>query len=704
MRSLRLLRRAAPLLAGPQQLTPALGRARWLCEKAAPSAAAASSRLRANSGEETYSFESDTRKVLDIVTHSLYSEREIFLRELVSNATDALEKHRLTSLAASADPGKLEVRVTTDELGRTLTLEDSGCGFTREALVEQLGTIARSGTAAFSAPGGSSLIGKFGVGFYSAFMVADRVELFTRAAGGEPLVWRSSGGDSYTIAAASPDQTPARGTRVLLHLKSDAAASELSTREGVARVLRKHSSFLPHPLLLDGEVVNNAPALWAQPARDVSEAQHAAFYDSLPGSRGRPAFHLHYSTDAPLEMQVLLYIPSVADSELLNERKPDESGVALYCRRVLIQPSARGLLPDYLRFVRGVVDCSDVPLNIGREALQDASVVRRLNAALSARVLKFLLDMAKKKPREYEAWFSSAGGAFIKEGVCAEGDAKRKVNLAKLLRYESTAQPAGSYTSLEAVAARAAARAGEAAPLPPLYYAVGHSRAAAEASPYMEAFKSRGLEVLLMYRPSDEIVMRMLGSFEGHACVNVEEADVSSLPAAAAEPAAPDQPAAASLSEAQMAELVGWLGGVLKDKVSAVRASARLSDSPALLTGHMPESLRRLQEAAAARGDGGQTAQAAQLYRPLGSLELNPRHPLVVRLAAAARDPGQKEVAELVAEQTLDLARLAAGAVDDPRSLMTRLTRLCQAALGPEAAGAAAVAGPPEPSPKVTEG
>jgi len=737
-----MLRRAVQLV--PQAPPPmASGLRRWRGDSTAPSASAAA--------HETFNFTSDTHRVLELVTNSLYSEarrgsrpgtlrrrtaavdetgagrlrrrrarvtlsrrplqKEIFLRELVSNAVDALEKQRIASLSSSSDPGTLQVLVRTDGLlGGTLSVEDSGCGFTREQLVEHLGTIARSGTDAFRAQQGGTgakpgLIGRFGVGFYSVFMVAGKVEVFTRAADGEPLLWRSDGRGSYTIGPAADGDTPPRGTRVVLHLRPDVVSgSDLGTPSGVARVLRKHSSFVPHPVLLDGELMNGTPALWAQSPKDVSDDTYGAFYASLPGAIGRPTFRLHYSADSPLQFHALLFLPSEADADLFGPNRHEEaSSVALYSNRVLIQAAARGLLPSYLRFVRGVVDCGDVPLNIGRESLQDAAVVRRLNAALTARLLRFLAEMAEKRPADYSAWYSDVGGSFIKEGVCAEQDTGHKTSLAKLLRYESTAAPAGQVTSLPALLARAAAQAAppaDASAPPPrraIYYIVAHSRVAAEGSPYLESFRGRGLEVLLLYRPADEIVMRMLANFDGADCLNVEEADLSHLPplpstpadavdAASASSGGPGAAATAGLNAEQMAALSSWLlsadgGGVLAGKVQSVRSSVRLSDSPALLSGHLPESLRRLQQAMQARvGDGG-AQQLAPPSQPLPVLELNPKHELVARLAAAARDPAQAALAAEVAMQTLDLARLAAGQIDDPSTMVARLTRICTAAL-----------------------
>ena len=621
------------------------------------------------------------------MTHSLYTEREVFLRELVSNACDALEKARLSALGSGGDAGALEVRITTGP-GNTLSVEDTGCGMTKAELQSHLGVIARSGTQEFAAAQGASsssaLIGRFGVGFYSAFMVADKVDVYSRSADGPPLHWSSDGSGTYTIAACADDQAPRRGTRIVLHLKPDVAGEGMLTSgEGVREVLTKHSAFVPHPVLVDGQRLNMLPAVWTMRPGEVTEEQHTQMYRSLGGT-DTPPFKLHFSADAPLSLSALLYVPS-RSGELLGfntgEDSIDSTGISLYCRKVLIQRNAPGLVPRYLRFLRGVVDCEDVPLNIGREALQDAGIVRRLNAALGGRVLKLLGDTATKDGPAYDNWFVTGGmGMFIREGVCTETDPIRRQQLAKLLRYETTALPPGQLTGLEGAIARTKERGGGDS-LKAVYYAVSPTRDRDIASPYLEAFTSRGVEVLLSYLPGDEVVFKMLGQLEGYSLVNVEEADTSQLPPLVepAENAKSSDPGAATLSEAEMATLCEWLlKGPLAGKVSAVKASTRLTESAAVLTGHMPESLRRLQ----AMTSGSKTG-ASSGFGVSTTLELNPGSALVRRLAAAAADADaeRQALARMVAEQVLDTARMAAGDIDDPRRMLKRLSDICAAAL-----------------------
>ena len=657
------------------------------CAAVAPRSFAAGGAEGASAAEETFEFRSETRRVLDIVTNSLYTERDIFLRELVSNSCDALEKARLAAMSAGSEQtGPLDIRITTG--AGTLTIEDSGCGMTREELIANLGTIARSGTAEFVAKAGSvdsaSLIGRFGVGFYAAFMVASRAEVFTRAAGGEPLVWRSDGGGAFTIARAAEADAPARGTKVVLHLKDDVAASgAYGSAPAVEAILKRHSAFVPHPVFLDGARVNTLPAVWALRPAEVTEEQHTDFFRHLAGaSSPAPAFRMHFATDSPLALNALLYFPARNDELSMSagmERLPP--GVSLYCRKVLIMRDAPNLLPQYLRFLKGVVDCEDLPLNISRETLQDSAIVRRLRELLTTRALKFLADAAKKDPAGFERWHASMNG-FIKEGICSDADDARKEALAKLLRHESSALPRGELTSLEAALERASARLeagdGDKKKDKKIYYLVAQSREAAESSPYLEAFAARNIEVLLLFTPADEIVMKMMGGFQGAALVSAQEADLSSeAPPPASEGG--EQP----LSPAEMDTLCAWMhDGVLAGQVAGVRASERLTDSAAVLTGHMPEALRKLQMAAAGRMD---PAAAAALMSGMntGWLELNPKHPLIKRLAAAAADgdADKAATAKLVAAQLADSARIAAGAMDDPRAMLKRLADLSLAAL-----------------------
>jgi len=682
-----------PRLLAAQPLSTAAAAARaWAPLRAAAAAPRcfASGAAAEDDGSETFEFRSETRRVLDIVTNSLYTERDIFLRELVSNSCDALEKVRLRALQDGAEPGPLDVRIST--AAGTLTIEDSGCGMTREELIANLGTIARSGTAEFVAAasakaGGaagdsSSLIGRFGVGFYACFMVSSRAEVFTRAEGGEPLVWRSDGGGAFSIARASEAEAPARGTRVVLHLKDDVAASgAYSSAAGVEEILKRHSAFVPHPVFLDGARVNALPAVWSLRPAEVTDEQHDSFFAHLAGlGAPPPAFRMHFSTDSPLSLNALLYFPSRNDEMMLSggmERQPP--GVSLYCRKVLIMRDAPGLLPQYLRFLKGVVDCEDLPLNISRETLQDTAIVRRLRDLITTRALKFLADAAKRDPAAFEAWHAVMNN-YIKEGLCsdAQGDERRKEALAKLLRYESSALPRGELTALEPALQRATERLNGAEKAKKVYYLVSQSRDAAESSPYLEAFKARGIEVLLLYTPADEIVMKMLGDFQGAQLVSAEEADLS---AEAPPPAAEGEEA--PLSNAEMDALCVWMhDAVLAGQVAGVRASDRLTSSAAVLTGHMPESLRKLQMAAAGRMD---PAAAATLLAGMNNawLELNPRHPLIKRLAAAAADGDQAkaETAKLVAAQLADSARISAGALDDPRAMLKRLSDICAAAL-----------------------
>ena len=396
-------------------------------------------------------FQAEVRQLLDIVIHSLYTDREIFIRELVSNASDALEKLRHAQLASSGtlhDPElPLEISITTDETARTLTIADHGTGLTREELERNLGTIAHSGTKAFlqslkesggSTPG--SLIGKFGVGFYSVFMVAKEVRVFTRSSGsdGDGLVWTSDGATGYTIDEA-PGQS--RGARIVIELKDD--AHDFSEAATVKRILEKYSSFVPFPILLNGERVNTVEALWLKSKNEVTDEQYDEFYKFACKAWDAPRFRVHFAADAPLQINALLFVPT-ENSEKFGFGQT-EPGVALYCRRVLIDAQPPDFLPEWMRFLRGVVDSEDLPLNISRETMQDSALVRKLGEVIAGRVLKLLEQQGSEEPEKYEAFYKDFA-RFIKEGVA--NDFRHRDSLAKLLRFESSLSDPGKMTGL----------------------------------------------------------------------------------------------------------------------------------------------------------------------------------------------------------------------------------------------------------------
>jgi len=609
--------------------------------------------------KEQQPFQAEIRQLLDLVVHSLYTDKEIFLRELISNASDSMERLRHVEATEKHvhEPGlAMEIHLTTDETARTLTLADHGIGMTREELAKSLGTIAHSGTKAFldavKASGGApnKLIGQFGVGFYSAFMVADKVEVFTRSwrADGDELVWTSDGGSGYTIEEA-PGQT--RGVKVVLHLKEDQA--EYAGEARVKRLIETYSNFVGFPIFLNGKRINEVEALWLKNKTEISEDQYKAFYQFAGKAFDEPAYRLHFSADAPLSINALLFAPS-ENPERMGFGKVG-GGVALYCRKVLIDEDPKGLLPEWLRFVKGVVDSADLPLNISRETMQDSALVRKLNSVLSKRVIKMFEKEAEADPEKYRAFYRKFD-RFFKEGVAT--DYANRDALAKLLRFESSMASAGELCGFADYLTRAKDGQNE------IFYLVGANRDSLENSPYLEAFKARGIEVIFFTEMVDEYVVDALREFDGKKLVSIRHAGVDME----SQEATGD-----SLDAAQTTALCEFLKAQLGDRVTSVASGKRLVDSPVIAL--VPAD--------------GLSPQMRQMMRAMDEnykdevkveLEINPRHPLLRKLATAK--DSNPELAGLVAHQLFDSALIAAGLLEDARDTVSRMNTLMEKALG----------------------
>lgn len=609
---------------------------------------------------QSFEFQAEIKQLLDIVIHSLYTEKEIFIRELVSNASDASEKLRhlqLTEKNIHDADRPLEITVTTDEKAKTLTIEDAGIGMTRDELAKNLGTIAHSGSKAFLkalGEGGqknSNLIGQFGVGFYAAFMAAKSVEVFSKSwqIDAPAHVWRSEGTDSYTLEAA-PEHTT-RGTKIVLQLKDD--AEDFAKKHRVEDILKKYSAFISFPIKLDGEHVNTVTALWLRSKNEITDEEYTAFYKFQAHAYDEPRLRLHFTADAPLQIASLLFVPKDNPEKFGMQRA--EPAVALYCRKVLIDSRPKDLLPEWLRFLKGVVDSEDLPLNISRETMQDKALLEKIGKTVTSRFLKFLADEAKARPETYDEFYSEFG-VFLKEGAAL--DWTHKDGLVKLLRYESTFTETGKTTSLADYVTRLKEGQSE------IYYLVGPSRSAIEAGPYLEGMKARGLEVLFCVEAVDEYVMNNVREFDGKKLVAADSPDAKL-------PDAPKPPAAdGDLSEDQVKALAEWLKTTLGDRVTEVKASDRLVDSPALAINadrFMTPQMRRMMKA----------MKKDEPEAPVKvSLELNPRHAVIKRLAATRE--ANPERATLVAEQILDNALIAAGLFEDPSKMVARLYKLLE--------------------------
>ena len=609
---------------------------------------------------EKHTFQAEIQQLLDLVVHSLYTDKEIFLRELISNASDSMEKLRhieATEKNVHEPTLPLEIHITTDAEAKTLTIADHGIGMTREELIKNLGTIAHSGTKAFlksvkdsgSTPG--NMIGQFGVGFYSAFMVADEVKVHSRSwqADGEPLVWISDGKTGYEIEE-SPDQS--RGVKIVMHLKEELAEYSEETR--IKHLIETYSNFVGFPIFLNGTRINEVEALWLKNKSEISEDEYKAFYQFACKAFDEPAYRLHFSADAPIAINALIFAPS-ENPERMGFGKV-EGGVALYSKKVLIDAQPKGLLPEWMRFMKGVVDSADLPLNISRETMQDSALVRKLGAVISKRVIKMFEKEAEADPEKYRGFYRKFD-RFFKEGIAT--DYPNRDALAKLLRFESSLTEPGAVCGFADYISRA--KEGQES----IYYLVGASREQVESSPYVEAFKARGLEVVYFTDAVDEYVVESLGEFSGKKLVSIRHGGVDLEDHAPADGDA--------LSDEQTASLCSFLKEELGDRVTAVASGKRLVDSPVIAL--VPTD--------------GMSPQMRQMMKAMDEnfkdeikveLEINPRHPLVKKLAEAK--DSNPELAKLVALQLLDNSLIAAGLLEDARDTVSRMNTLMEKAMG----------------------
>ena len=608
---------------------------------------------------QQFEFQAEVRQLLDIVIHSLYTEKEIFVRELVSNASDALEKLRhlqFTEKEIFDDRLPPEINLTTDDAAKTFTIQDFGVGMTRAELIENLGTIAHSGSKAFlkalseSEAKGTSLIGQFGVGFYSVFMVAKRVRVFAHSwRPAEPgQVWESDGSGSYTIEEAGGQR---RGCKIVVELKDE--CREFSLASKIEGILKRYSSFVQFPINLNGKRVNTIQALWLRNKNEIKDEEYTEFYKFQANAFDAPRLRLHFSADAPLAINALLFVPEENPERFGLVRA--EPAVALYCRKILIDPHPKDLLPEWLRFLKGVVDSEDLPLNISREMPQDRALIAKLGRVLTRRFLKSLEEEAKDRPDGYKEFYRRFG-VYLKEGAAL--DETYQKDLMKLLRYESSLTARGELTSFADYVARLKDGQKE------IYFLVGPNRDAIEAGPYLEGFRARNLEVLFCYESVDEYVMSHVREFDGKRLIAADHADVKLDDL-------PTPPGADALTEEQSTALAVWLKETLGDRVAEVKASGRLVDSPALALSAdklMSPHMRRLMKAMKVEG--------AEDTPPRVELHFNPRHAVIKHLAAA-RD-AKPDVAKLMAEQVLDNALIAAGLLDDPQKMVARIYKLLE--------------------------
>jgi molecular chaperone HtpG len=626
-----------------------------------------------NEAAKTQSFEADVSRLLHLMVHSVYSDREIFVRELVSNAADACEKLRYEAIAKPElidRGGPFAIRIALDPEAKTLTISDNGVGMDREDLTQGLGTIARSGTKAFldklaadeASKEASALIGQFGIGFYSAFMVADEVVVETRPAGGDAAWrWSSDGKGSFTIAPLALEVAPERGTRVILHLND--ASHDFSDAHRLERIVREHSGAVPVPIDLidkpgaEPRRIADGAAIWAKSKSDVTPEEYAEFYRGLSGQFDEPALTMHWRAEGRHEYTVLAFIPGSRPFDLFDPTRKGRN--KLYVRRVLITENA-DILPGWLRFMRLVVDSADLPLNVSREMIQESAVFSAIRKGVTNRVVQELGKLAEAEPEKFAKIWEHFG-AVIKEGLYE--DPERRDGIFKIARFASTTHPAGDRTLAQYVAGL---RENQTA----IYYLTGEDAKRLAASPQLEGFRARGVEVLLLSDPVDAFWVSTAAGFDGKPFKSVSQgaADIKSI--ALVEGAnAPAEPTGA------VATLFAFFKQTLDGEVAEVRASDRLTDSVACLIAPEFGPDRQLEKMLAAHG------RLSERAKPI--LEINPTHPLTETLADRFVAGKDKALIEDAAWLMLDEARLReGGTVEDPPAFAARLRRVLEKALG----------------------
>ena len=614
-----------------------------------------------SSGPETLGFQTEVRQLLRLMIHSLYSNKEIFLRELISNASDAADRLRFEALASPdllGDDPNLGIRIEYNSDDNTITVLDNGIGMSRDELIDNLGTIARSGTADFlqqmtgDEKKDAALIGQFGVGFYSSFIVADRVSVETRRAGlgdEEAVRWESDGQGEFTIETIERAE---RGTRVTLHLKD--GETEFAQAFRIEALIRKYSDHIGFPVTLvaageddEDKVVNSATALWTRPRTDIADDEYQEFYKHLSHDFSDPLCWSHNRVEGKREYTSLLYIPATQPFDLWNREAP--RGLKFYVQRVFIMDDAEQFLPLYLRFVKGVVDSSDLPLNVSRELLQQNPELHAMRSALTRRALDMLQKLVNKEGDDYVAFWANFGAVF-KEGMVEDHSNKDKI--AKLLRFASTHDSSGKQSQgLDDYLSRMTDGQDE------IYYLLADNYATAAASPHLEQLRDKGIEVLLLTDPIDPWVVDHLTEYEGKALADVAREQLS-LPQS-------DGEISRDAIDDEHKPLLKKIKKALRERIETVNISRRLVDSPACVVSAADElspQIRRMLEA---------SGQAVPETKPI--LEINIEHPLVARLSAAKDDTRFSELSNIV----LDHALLAEGSqLDNPAEYVRRMNHL----------------------------
>ncbi|WP_339734434.1 molecular chaperone HtpG [uncultured Gimesia sp.] len=621
---------------------------------------------------EKFTFQAEIKKLLDLLSHSLYQNREIAIRELISNASDALDKYRFISLTDESikDDNPLEIRLEPDTENRILGICDNGVGMTHAELIENIGTIAHSGSLDFlkNASGDEkeevSLIGKFGVGFYSAFMLADKVEVFTRSYQEETgWKWESDGTGSFTI---EPQEDLERGTSIRLHLRKE--LDEFTNDTRLKFILNKYSTFVPYPIKLGEELVNDQPPIWLEPKTQLTQEQYDGFYQYLAHNGEEQArWHLHLSSDSPFQFHSILYCPQT-NLELMGFGRT-EHGISLCAKRILVQNDNRDLLPEYLRFVYGLVDSADLPLNISRESLQDNTIFRKIQKVLTKRVLSHLASMVKDSEENYLDFYRQFGSS-LREGIGT--DFENRDALAKLLRFPSSQGTSeNELVSLEAYLERADESQKQ------IYYLGGNDYNTIAKNPNLEIFRKKGIEVLYLPDPMDEIVLSNLANFEDHTIISIDSSEVK-LPGESEKTETDSESEENSETKAEQQEplspefekVLSLIQEELKDEVESVTKSDRLTDSPCCLV--MPEGAisSQLQKVLSMNNKDFPTTKRI--------LEINPDAELVKRLCTLSSNADQHAFIKQCGRQLFWNASLMTGIATSPEEITANIQTMME--------------------------
>lgn len=621
---------------------------------------------------QQFTFQAETQQLLDILIHSLYTEKEIFLRELISNASDALHRLQFETLTNDdiKDPqANLEIRIALNEDQNTLTISDTGIGMNRAEIAAGLGTIAKSGAKAFieaihqqteQGPA-TDIIGQFGVGFYSAFMVAKQVDVISRSyrPQDEAVKWSASGGDSYTLEHAEKET---RGTEIIVHLKD--SESDFARSWTIKDIIRRHSDYVAFPIYVDQDEqpANKQQALWRRSPAEIKDEDYDSFYKMLTMDFSGAHHHIHVRADVPMQFYALLFIPASAQNNMFSPRK--EPGLKLYARKILIEEYSRSLLPEYLSFVQGVVDSEDLPLNVSRESIQATRVIASLKKTITRRVLTELKRLAKKDRAAYLKIYQEFG-SWLKQGLVIETDDRS--DLEPLLFFQTTHDddPA-SYHALDDYIERMPANQSD------IYYVIADDYSSGSRSPHLDAFRQRGIEVLYFTHPTDAMLPMGLTEFKGHKLVSVDSAELDLQNVGQMDETEDEAPQA--LEKDPFAALRNRIKTTLGKRVSDVRQSKTLVESPARLVSEDASANRYMFRI--------NRLLDKDYELPIKTLELNPRHPLMHNLSQLIAAEGDDQLIDAVVEQIFETALLQDGIHPDPSSMADRLTLLMQAATG----------------------